>query len=724
EDDSDSNDEPDVFIIHSTPTLVVLVVEEATTQNDGTKSDHATTNANNLEELTELQALQRQEQAGKREADQLGLAFPSLNPILGVGSTPIGSSVSAGSTPLVSAGSTPPMSPCASPISADRHFISADKCYVPAGKPTGSAGRPVSAGRPTGSAGRPVFAGKPTGSAGRLVFAGKPTGSVGRPVSTGKPTGSAGRPVSAVRPSGSATRTPVPVGCILGKLTSNTSSKRFPRASSVENLDIHDGLKIFDCPKAGIFTSSSYDEDFSGPDANNLDNSLNVSSTITKRIHNIHPTSQVLGDINSPVQTRSHVKHKCSSKSAFISYIHDQRRNNHIYFQLCMFSCFLSQEEPTTVAQAFTDPDWVEAMQRIFKYLTAYPKLGLWYPRDSPFDLEAFSDSDYAGANGDMKSTTSGCQFLRRRLISWHCKKQTIVATSSCEAKYVAVASCCGQWFLFTFAGRVTFCWLFPIPAGDLDSAGHMLFLLIYDRYCWGLVATIDGTVYTVTKAFIRSPLQLDDLNAIDTMTNEEIFVRLRDIGSTLVYEDLDQMNKEEFEEYDLKHQIVMLSIKVHRFEKKHGRKIKFNGRNNARFDKKLVKCFNCKQMGHFSRECRAQGGQNSNNYQKYKSKEAGKDESDSKAMVVVDGSIDWDKQTEEGNTKPKSLENFGVIAGIKIESDADSEGEVVSANDAIPAGVSVSAGNVVAAVVSPQSETEFALMGLSTEITKDKENN
>nr|GFC13056.1 putative ribonuclease H-like domain-containing protein [Tanacetum cinerariifolium] len=71
---------------------------------------------------------------------------------------------------------------------------------------------------------------------------------------------------------------------------------------------------------------------------------------------------------------------------------------------------------------------------------------------------------DYAGANGDRKSTTGGCQFLGRRLISWQCKKQTIVATSTCKAEYVAVASCCGQWFLFTSAGRVTFCWLFTIP--------------------------------------------------------------------------------------------------------------------------------------------------------------------------------------------------------------------------------------------------------------------
>ncbi|GKC39823.1 putative ribonuclease H-like domain-containing protein, partial [Tanacetum coccineum] len=53
--------------------------------------------------------------------------------------------------------------------------------------------------------------------------------------------------------------------------------------------------------------------------------------------------------------------------------------------------------------------------------------------------------SDYARANLDRKSTTRGCQFLGRRLISWQCKKQTIVATSTTEAEYVAAANCCGQ---------------------------------------------------------------------------------------------------------------------------------------------------------------------------------------------------------------------------------------------------------------------------------------
>ncbi|GJX15993.1 putative ribonuclease H-like domain-containing protein [Tanacetum coccineum] len=73
-------------------------------------------------------------------------------------------------------------------------------------------------------------------------------------------------------------------------------------------------------------------------------------------------------------------------------------------------------------------------------------KLGLWYPRDSPFDLEAFFDSDYAGASLDRKSTTGGCQFLGKRLISWQCKKKTIVANSTTEAEYVVAATnCCGQ---------------------------------------------------------------------------------------------------------------------------------------------------------------------------------------------------------------------------------------------------------------------------------------
>nr|GFB63382.1 uncharacterized mitochondrial protein AtMg00810-like [Tanacetum cinerariifolium] len=87
----------------------------------------------------------------------------------------------------------------------------------------------------------------------------------------------------------------------------------------------------------------------------------------------------------------------------------------------------------------------LHAVKRIFRYLKGHPKLGLCYPKASPFDLVAYSDSDYGGASQDRKSATGGSQFLGRRLISWQCKKQTIVATSTTEAEYVAAASCCGQ---------------------------------------------------------------------------------------------------------------------------------------------------------------------------------------------------------------------------------------------------------------------------------------
>nr|GEY88972.1 putative ribonuclease H-like domain-containing protein [Tanacetum cinerariifolium] len=58
---------------------------------------------------------------------------------------------------------------------------------------------------------------------------------------------------------------------------------------------------------------------------------------------------------------------------------------------------------------------------------------------------QAFSDSDYAGASLEKRPTRGGCQFLGSRLISWQCKKQTVVANSTTEAKYIAASHCCGQ---------------------------------------------------------------------------------------------------------------------------------------------------------------------------------------------------------------------------------------------------------------------------------------
>ncbi|GJX39624.1 ribonuclease H-like domain-containing protein [Tanacetum coccineum] len=219
---------------------------------------------------------------------------------------------------------------------------------------------------------------------------------------------------------------------------------------------------VFSIDDTRIFGNAYDDEDVGAEaDLNNLETTMNVSLIPTTRIDKDHPKDQIIGDLNSAIQTKRMTK--ISDEHAMVSYINMQRRTNHKDYQNCLFACFLSQKEPKKVIQALADPSWVEAMQeellfqvtpktsynhavkRIFRYLKGQPKLGLWYPKDSPFDFEAFSDSDYAGASLDRKSITRCCQFLGKRLISRQCKKQTIVANSTTEAEYVAAANCCGQ---------------------------------------------------------------------------------------------------------------------------------------------------------------------------------------------------------------------------------------------------------------------------------------
>nr|GEX00474.1 hypothetical protein [Tanacetum cinerariifolium] len=115
--------------------------------------------------------------------------------------------------------------------------------------------------------------------------------------------------------------------------------------------------------------------------------------------------------------------HLCRSMIGSLMYLTSSRPD--IMFVVCAFARF----------QVTPKVSHLHAVERIFRYFKGQPKLGLWYPKDSPFDLEAYTDSDYDGASLDRKSTKGGCQFLRSRLILWQCKKQTIVANSTTEAK-------------------------------------------------------------------------------------------------------------------------------------------------------------------------------------------------------------------------------------------------------------------------------------------------
>ncbi|GKD01829.1 hypothetical protein Tco_1172103 [Tanacetum coccineum] len=249
--------------------------------------------------------------------------------------------------------------------------------------------------------------------------------------------------------------------------------------TEVNVVDLKTSIELpndLNMPELEDIVYSDDDEDVGAEaDMNNLDAFMPVSPIPTTRIHKDHPVDQIIGDLNSAPQTRRMTKN-LKEHGLFSSV---QQRTNHKDFQNCLFACFLSQEEPkkkfgfSDVKTASTPmethkpllkdadgedvdehmyrsmigslmyltssrPDimfdvcvcarfqvnpkvsHLHAVKRIFRYLKGQPKLGLWYPKDSPFNLVAYTDSDYAGASLYRKSTTG-------------------------EAEYVAALSCCGQ---------------------------------------------------------------------------------------------------------------------------------------------------------------------------------------------------------------------------------------------------------------------------------------
>nr|GEV31720.1 integrase, catalytic region, zinc finger, CCHC-type, peptidase aspartic, catalytic [Tanacetum cinerariifolium] len=86
------------------------------------------------------------------------------------------------------------------------------------------------------------------------------------------------------------------------------------------------------------------------------------------------------------------------------------------------------------------------AVKRIFRYLKDTTHMGLWYPKDTGFELTAFSDSNHTGYLDSCKSTSGGIQFLGGdKLVSWSLMKQDCTSMSSAEAEYVSLSTCCAQ---------------------------------------------------------------------------------------------------------------------------------------------------------------------------------------------------------------------------------------------------------------------------------------
>nr|GFC02559.1 uncharacterized mitochondrial protein AtMg00810-like [Tanacetum cinerariifolium] len=103
-------------------------------------------------------------------------------------------------------------------------------------------------------------------------------------------------------------------------------------------------------------------------------------------------------------------------------------------------TCYCAHYQAKPTAKHLT------AVKRIFRYLNDTIHMGLWYPKDTGFELTAFLDSDHAGCLDSRKSTSSGIQFLNGdKLVSWSSKKQDCTLMSSAEAKYVSLSACYAQ---------------------------------------------------------------------------------------------------------------------------------------------------------------------------------------------------------------------------------------------------------------------------------------
>ncbi|GJZ55906.1 putative ribonuclease H-like domain-containing protein [Tanacetum coccineum] len=127
--------------------------------------------------------------------------------------------------------------------------------------------------------------------------------------------------------------------------------------TSIELPDDPNMSALEDC---SIFDFIRNDEDDGVvADMNNLETTIQVIPNPTTRIPKDHPLDQVIRDLQSATQTRNMSKN--SEEHGFVSTI--QQRKNHKDLQNCLFSYFLSHEEPKKVILALKDPTWIKAMQ-------------------------------------------------------------------------------------------------------------------------------------------------------------------------------------------------------------------------------------------------------------------------------------------------------------------------------------------------------------------------
>ncbi|GJX27912.1 integrase, catalytic region, zinc finger, CCHC-type containing protein [Tanacetum coccineum] len=235
--------------------------------------------------------------------------------------------------------------------------------------------------------------------------------------------------------------------------------------SDIETLFDHVDSNVFD-----TYTAPKTDSEASSSNTVNIDVTPNNQLPHVQKWTQAHSLENIIGDKDRPVSTRKQLETDA---------------------MWCFFNEFLTHVEPKTYKQALEHSCWIEAMQELDEYgdvlknkarlvakgyrqeagidfeesfalvssidvyrlkkalygLKQAPRAGMWYLKDSSFELKAFAYADYAGCHNTRRSTSGSAQFLGHRLVktkkkSGLSKKQKSTAISTTEAEYIALSGC------------------------------------------------------------------------------------------------------------------------------------------------------------------------------------------------------------------------------------------------------------------------------------------
>ncbi|GJY05574.1 copia protein [Tanacetum coccineum] len=136
------------------------------------------------------------------------------------------------------------------------------------------------------------------------------------------------------------------------------------------------------------------------------------------------------------------------------------------------FVCVPYQARPTV--------KHLKEVKRVFRYLRQSYNMGLWYSKDSGFELIAYSDANHTGCHDDCKSTSGGLQFLGEQLVRWSSKKQDCTALCTTEAEYVSLSACYAQviWMrtqLFDYGYKFNKIPMYRIHERDIDFSCNLV---------------------------------------------------------------------------------------------------------------------------------------------------------------------------------------------------------------------------------------------------------